>query len=628
MELSIPCVLMIVIYSISAGEIEVPSFTFVKGQILELEAGHWIVGVDVSVPNLSDPIDDLSNRLIKIKDESFVYVNNMTDVFKSENLVLLNETFTSLEDEALNLKRRIDRLVKPVPDQRHARGYIDILGRGLHAIAGVATDEDLDKTNRQLDFVASKNRQIVHILGQQMTFYRRTSEAVANHDKALKRIDSGLLALSYIIKANEVKTNERTDNIYREIHFLNSLQSTFALARHNLISVSDEISRCERAENEAWESRLTPSLISPSEYLKLLHSVQANLPQELSLISQPSEGNLQYLYNTATVTLLRRGLTLRFLVSLPLRNTGNFYQVYNILPYASNAEGSKFYTANLDTQYIAVSLDSSKFMLLPPGYISKCHRKSSLLCPPELPILTSQYPSCAISAFQSPGNKATKYCMPIQEVNITPSFFKGENLGTWHYFVQQAMKFTFECYSPDVRDEKRWGVVNGRGKIVVPPGCVARNSQTALHSEWQNKLYDVSHIDSFRVLPFSPALFLTGSNDTLLPDPSVTILSLRTNNTTDNSVYESESSVLLKELDQSISDLNNNSSTFLWPDLHKPAVSYSLGGSSVVLLILLIIVSSFLCRKRARSSPLVSIQPSAPYPTVQYMPPEDRCPRE
>jgi hypothetical protein len=101
--------------------------------------------------------------------------------------------------------------------------------------------------------------------------------------------------------------------------------------------------------------------------------------------------------------------------------------------------------------------------------------------------------------------------MPIQEVNITPSFFKAEILGTWHYFVQHAMNFKFECHSSAASDEKRWGVISGRLKIVVPAGCVARNSQTVLHSEWQNKIYDVGLIDSFRVLLFSPALFLAGS---------------------------------------------------------------------------------------------------------------------
>jgi hypothetical protein len=615
--------LILVLLRIVCGEEDQPSLTFIKRESIELIAGKWLIAVDLPMKNLSDPLSDIIVKLNIIRNQTDLFLSSASNDFKTEGKTIVGEILGTLEDEANTLNLRLNRLIQPIPDQRHSRALIDILGRGLHAIAGVATDEELEDANHKLDILAAKNKEIIHVLESQMTLYKGSNKVLESHEKSINRLDVGINALKDIVLSSYQLANQKTDSIFKEIHFINSVLSTYTYARHNLNLIAQEIERYERAENEAWNSRLTTDLLEPSVFLNLLRSIQSSLPASLSLITYPSDSNLLFLYQSATVTLLRRGTTLRFIISIPLRNVGRLYQVYDLLPYASNKMGSKFYDVNLDTTKIAVSLDSSSYLLLPPTYLSSCKSGLSLVCPSSVPVFSPQFPSCAISAFQSQGNIITPNCRPVKPVTLLPKFVKGETPGVWYYMVSEPLKFTFEC---PLINEKRWGTVNGRGKIVIPPGCVARNYLFVLTSEWQNKIINVSNVNSFQILPFAPALFLTPVNPAAVPNASQPIQSANISSDARNTAYFSESKVLVKQIEDDIISVKNNSNSVYVPEFHTSLLTYSVGSGSALTILVLLIVLIILCRRQtATSAPL-----PVTMPTVHYVPatPVARCPRD
>lgn len=140
------------------GEKEAPSLTFIKRNIIEITTGQWLLAVEVPVEHISDSINEMSIKVNSFKEISENYMKNLTAILDLPENILVTDTFSSIDAELVELKERLDRIVTPVPVQRRARGYIDILGRGLHVLAGLATDEELEQVNNKVNFMAAKNK--------------------------------------------------------------------------------------------------------------------------------------------------------------------------------------------------------------------------------------------------------------------------------------------------------------------------------------------------------------------------------------------------------------------------------------------------------------------------------------
>ena len=135
---------------------------------------------------------------------------------------------------------------------------------------------------------------------------------------------------------------------------------------------------------------LSPNVVDPALLRDHLLEVQAKLPRHLKLPADPATELWHYYNSLGCLTLVEKGRLL-IVVSLPLLDSSNIYEVFQVInlpiPYPHRKQGSGTVVKyKLKSENIALDLTREKFILLTPTEAEAVNRIYS-----ELAYLTAQY---------------------------------------------------------------------------------------------------------------------------------------------------------------------------------------------------------------------------------------------
>ena len=170
---------------------------------------------------------------------------------------------------------------------------------------------------------------------------------------------------------------------------------------------------------------LSTSLIAPKRLQNILADIKGRLPPHLQLTHDPIK-DIWTFYRYLTCTTVISTEHVLVIVSLPLVNVNHKYVIYKVhnLPFPIQSNESSDLSQNmiayrtLESSYIAVNIERSRYMILRYEDIQQCLTQSLKFCELRLPIYPINLSRlCIVSIFMNEKEGVDKHCQTIVRVN-------------------------------------------------------------------------------------------------------------------------------------------------------------------------------------------------------------------
>lgn len=343
---------------------------------------------------------------------------------------------------------------------RKNRALINMLGYGLHYIAGTATDEQVKQLSDQMALLEERTNSK---LDQRYIFLTNASETLKRHDAMLSQTSQALKMLQEI---SQVHVRALT-RINQSLITFNQVHSSFtALSRH-IAHLRFDIQTINKKVMLSEAGKLTPTILPPEQLSTVFKNITSMLPPGTKFVGN----QISTLYNVARVRVQTHRGKLAVVVIIPLSQTGLCFTVYKAQALPVLTSTNKALVLRPDSPYLAVSPQLDNFMLLPEGHLKNCIENSITVCPPSFPILRSPASSCSIAAFMNNSILVNSYCRT--HVALPPFFIyiKGEKPGKWYYSVSENTVLNIVCPNKYYKQD-----LTNQGSITLPSSCYAHDN--------------------------------------------------------------------------------------------------------------------------------------------------------
>lgn len=422
---------------------------------------EWVVHLDLHTEEIKYAIIEVNkqfkqysmfnDRISSVNDDS-----NFKSVYK--------EYYNSLKLDLSLIDKEFAHLKGTSDNQRKNRALIDMLGYGLHYIAGTATDEQIKELSDQMSLLEERTNSK---LNERYLFLSNASETLKRHDAMLSQTSQALQMLQEISQVH-VRALARTN---QSIITFNQVHSSFTALTRHLAQLRYEINVINNKVMLSETGQLTPTLLSPEQLSTIFKNITRMLPPGTNFVGD----KLSSIYSLSRVRVQTHRGKLSVVVIIPLSQTGLSFTVYKaqIFPVSTSAENAL--VLKPDSPFLAVSTQLDSFMLLPEGYAKHCIVGSITVCPPHYPILRSAASSCSIATFLNDTNLIDTNCKPHVALPPFYIYIKGEKPGMWYFSVSESTVLNIVCpnkyYKHYIRDQ---------GSITLPSSCYAHDNANYL----------------------------------------------------------------------------------------------------------------------------------------------------
>lgn len=447
----------------------------------------WNLIVDINTAKIRQSLQDIDSQVDRVDNLGLEVGTKIGTNYRSELEALLTEIKTTLKLEIQSLYKRLDNLeLLTIQADRTNRGVFDGIGYGLHFIAGVATDGQVQDLNDKIENVRLSQGRMFHHLGEQLTYLNESATTIRRHDSLLHSLKISVNFVEQSLETADNRTRNELAGLDHRMRSLTAVQAAHTLLSHNLNALDKEITRLYNLNDAALAGRLTPALLDPENFLHTLVEISQKLPQGYNLLALPNKKGLPLLYSSALVRLHRLPHGLRFFINLPIRSEGRFFTIHEVQTSPQLYPGfNKSVEIMADAHILGVSEDQMNYVLLPTNYMSSCHAGDISICTPEFPIRGIDYPSCVIAAYRGLTSLMAELC-PKRIIQKQYSVFLPSTLpGVWRYSVSEPTKLSLRCQplstdpSTTISD---WLTIEGHGQLTLEPGCSAYHPRHTLLS--------------------------------------------------------------------------------------------------------------------------------------------------
>ena len=316
------------------------------------------------------------------------------------------------ETSLLNLRYRMMKSylkgLELLQGRRNRRELLPIVGKALGVLFGTATTGDLSRVRRKVKHLEQQQQNFAQIAKESLSIINVTRMDVAENRDSINKLIHAMYVLGQQLSAE-------TQNITAEFEEFSEFTQTYL----QLMIMTNKVRQTSQTLTTLLEhlksqldmlslGHLAPSIVATGELKELLLNIQAELPHHLRLPVDPTEKLWRYYNSLGCVTILENNKLL-VIMSIPLLDREGTFEVYQAInlpvPYPRFETGAGAVAKNrLESNYIALNMARTKFMLLTDEEAEKCKASALRTCTSASPVyVSSGHHLCILELFK--GNK-------------------------------------------------------------------------------------------------------------------------------------------------------------------------------------------------------------------------------
>ncbi|CAG2242291.1 unnamed protein product [Mytilus edulis] len=447
---------------------------------------NWLVTFVIDLA----PFENFVNQLSKDIAQSFILAQRETLFYSKPGYEMYFRTLNNLKEEYRWLTGMYETILSGLQEydklqHRTKRSVLPFVGRIMSFLFGTVSDEDLRTINSNIRVLANNQKRISHVLSESLTIVNVTRAEVAQNRKTINSLTTGLhdvdLKLRNITKLlkKEIADLETFVDIYAKLDVITSeMKLMVQRATFYFVHLNSQL-------NMLSLGHLSPSTINPTSFRFLLTEIQSQLPAYLKLPKDPIKDLWAY-YQFLTCTTLIYERKIFVVISVPLLDYNNKFEVFKVfnlpIPMQSNKTNvnmvAKF---NLESDYIAVNAERSKYILFDQNEIIQCTHPLVPYCAvssPTYPINLSNL--CITTLFMKKGRKVLVDCQTLVQPFAVLPMAKYISSGSWLITTRIPLKFAIACRYADQKITSSIEIFPPIDILRLNESCTANNDYMAL----------------------------------------------------------------------------------------------------------------------------------------------------
>ena len=435
--------------------------------------GKEVEGLDWTInnPNYTFIVSNLRRAVITEK-KQLDLVHHKAQELKSLYLDLINTVFIT-------------------PRSRGKRSILPFGGGVLKFLFGVSTQADTKDLNDRISQFENNQRGVFHLMERQATLLKEVSEQVRTNFEATTALRDEAQQAGTFMKDLASTINELEDQL-DSVHFVNRLTlSIIAFQGHDALyeSILNELYQEYNAVTLGLQilarGKLASHFLPPAKLLRVLRSINNQLPSRLHLAIPLSPENLYLYYNYVKVTATSYNDALRLFISIPLKSSDRQFTLYKATPFPSPLPFNETFTftVNPGYRYIAISSNRQRYLHLTEKEADEC-QKGIRVCSPNSPILQHPVISCLYALIQ---HKNTSACQHKVARILQPQFLRVNKPNTWVYYTANPITFTISCMDHRGSDTPELSeiTIKNTGILKLPGNCSAHTEGIQIPDSYQ-----------------------------------------------------------------------------------------------------------------------------------------------
>ena len=168
-------------------------------------------------------------------------------------------------------------------ESRYKRGLIDLGGKALKWLFGIATDADLEKISTIVDRLQVDRRDVLHLLQKQVSVRNISAANIEKNREDIKLIVETMRNLTGETYALKLQLNNTSWSLWRSLVSVELIQISLRRVNVALSELQVEVMAFWQALNTAAQRKLSPYLITPSQLFQILQNITLKLPADRTL---------------------------------------------------------------------------------------------------------------------------------------------------------------------------------------------------------------------------------------------------------------------------------------------------------------------------------------------------------
>lgn len=452
---------------------------FEGGDDVLLTDSHWKIVFQYNLTQLEEEARNLS----MVMDEVKLYYNVVFQNLKSSNLsgfsqlLELENTFryeyVVLQQAVSDYLIRLKELLTLLPRERSKRGLIDAGGHVLKFLFGTMDSNDLEIINSKVNSISDEVDEVLNDNKDRITILKTMHEEIVSNTKTINKVISNLKEYHGSMHQTVVKIFKREDALKIQMNNLFKylkLHTALSEIRETVNQANNRMIRLHQGVEDLAQNELTSNLVTPNEYLRVLHSVEKVLPRNSKLFLPINLENIHQFYSIAKVSSYITNSTLRVVTRLPLKNDEKLFQVFDVITFpVYDRNLTRWIEWKVDALKLLISKDRLSYSLFSKDTFSqKCQTRELVVCP-LINVVMNAYkkPHCITELFKG-GNLGICERRLISGLE-SPLIVRTPS--RWIFSTSKQHSVTLNCYGANGNVSVTTHTISGVGELNYTGRC-------------------------------------------------------------------------------------------------------------------------------------------------------------
>lgn len=436
-----------------------------KGEML-VTGEKWTIVVEVNLTETRREIAELRGRT---EDTAFLLTQAAEKLPSLGVQIKVLQRIMSMEDELMEIVQTLSDLYYG----RSRRGLINLGGKILHVLFGVAENEDLEQVQHSEDLTKMKTASLIHIEEEHLTVTRELSRKAERNHQELGRVSQEVYENITSLMNHFLTTNRKTAELDNLLHvYMNTSTALEELELATFKALLD-LRKIVQCLNDAANDKLSMNLISPLELRKILLKVRSSLPSGLELVFGTDISTVLKFYQLIKTCAVTSGEVIKILLTVPLSSIGRRFDMFQALALpVKNFHTNVTVRYQLDSSILLFSKDRDRYSTLQEAMLDQCNQVGSLtLCPAFSPLYARHEPSCLSSLFLGEVRLAQQHCTRLVLTKDPPdAWVWRQSDNSWIYSLSAERRFVSQCKAADQTTVEEL-TLHGTGVMQAIKGC-------------------------------------------------------------------------------------------------------------------------------------------------------------
>ena len=454
---------------------------FEKVKDITTSRSKWLVAFVIDINPYQELLSRLNTSLTKVKDKVTKKFNRESKRNPKPYYRLLH-TLSVVNQEIKNLEISREFLARELDDirsmHRTKRSLIPIVGKALSFLFGTLNEDDINIIKSNVQTIARNQQTMNHVLKQSLTIIETTQTQSMENANAINNIIETLGELRDFAAGLSADFLQLRDHlqIYTELDIaLSDVKMLIDLAR-------DQLQHLKLTLNVLSMGHLSPSVISPINFQKLLLDIKNNLEPEVMFPFDPKV-DIWNFYKTLTCTTMVEQDKLVVVIAIPLLDTTGDYELFKVhnfdIPRNVGNETQLLASFHLESKAVAIDRKRTQFVLLTEEELRTCVNHIQGFCAFRSPVYSIMGTTvCLMHIFLESTSGINKYCTTmVKQYAASPT---AQYLINGHWVVVSGETLTFKviCKGTDrsviIKTKRPLDIIS------LDTGCSAFSGQITL----------------------------------------------------------------------------------------------------------------------------------------------------